>query len=239
MIAMPPALLEATAEDLDGQYVRDQDGVWRYRESLIAVPGAKDWYDTDGQSRIDAPELDLDPRVRSVAEAEAAYRHVRSLAFEEAEAVRRARNDAVRAALDDGVTYARVAQLTGLSRGRIGLLRDPRSASEPGGRGSDGGWVRSAAFYQRRLRRRPNIPAPELAAMTPRERAVTTAQAELERSVARYSVIVAPAFEQRAEAFREARAAGLSARNIAEICDLSVKRVNEILSGVDYGRARR
>jgi hypothetical protein len=38
---------------------------------------------------------------------------------------------------------------------------------------------------------------------------------------------------------RKQRAAGLSAREIAEICDLSAKRVNEILAGVDYRQTRR
>jgi hypothetical protein len=237
MIVIQPAELQITAEDVDGEYVRDQEGVWRYRASLIAVPGAKDWTDDDGRPRIDAPELDLDPRVQAVARAEAAYRHVRALVFDGAEAARRERNKVVRAALRDGITYARVAELTGLSRGRIGLLRDEPSAalsSAP----REGGWVRSAAFYQRKLpRRRPRASRADLDAMEPRERSVAAAQAELERRIAHYSATVPTAFAQRAQALRDARAAGLSARQVAEICDLSPKRVNEIVAGSDYGRA--
>jgi hypothetical protein len=238
-IEIQPTELEITAEDVDGEYVRDQAGVWRYCTSLIAVPGAKDWTDEDGMPRIDAPELDLDPRVQAVARSEATYRHVRALAFDGAEAARRDRNDVVRAALRDGITYARIAELTGLSRGRIGLLRDEPSvdrSSPP----REGGWVRSAAFYQRKLpRRRPRASHAELDAMEPRERAVAMAQAELERRIAHYSATVPTVFEQRAQALRDARAAGLVARQVAEICDLSPKRVNEIVAGCDYGRPRK
>jgi hypothetical protein len=239
MVAISLTDLRCTAEDVDGKFVRDGEGVWRYRESLVPVPGAKDWIDDAGRLRIDAPELDFDRRVTAVACAEAAYRHVRALAFDGAEAARRERNDVVRKGLRAGMTYSRVAELTGLSRGRIGLLRD-EPADGPAKTPSEGGWVRSAAFYQRRLaRRRPQMPIADLDGMDPRERAIVVAQAELERRIAQYSATVPQAFEQRAQALREARAAGLTAREVAEICDLSPKRVNEIVAGSDYGRAKK
>jgi|GEM_PF-3607554 len=237
VIVLRRAELRGTAEDLDGRYVRDQHAVWRYSDSLVPVPGATDWVDVDGRLRIDAPELDLDPRVKAVALAEAEYRHVRGLAYDEAETARTARNDAVRTALGQGISYGRIAELTGLSRGRIGLLRDlpAENAGAP-----DGGWVRSAAFYQRKLpRRRPQLSERELAEIDPLERAIVTAQGELDLRIQHYSAQVPRAYEQRARALREARRAGLSARQVAEICDLSAKRVNEIVAGEDYGRPRR
>jgi hypothetical protein len=52
-------------------------------------------------------------------ECEASYQRA-SLCAEEA---RQARNAAVRAALAEGWTHAKISEATGLSRGRIGQLR--------------------------------------------------------------------------------------------------------------------
>jgi CRP-like cAMP-binding protein len=50
--------------------------------------------------------------------AEARYQR----AFRRAEEAREARNAAVRSALDVGWTHARIAEVTGLTRGRIGQI---------------------------------------------------------------------------------------------------------------------
>lgn len=50
--------------------------------------------------------------------AEARYQR----AFRRAEEAREARNAAVRAALDAGWTHARIAEATGLTRGRVGQI---------------------------------------------------------------------------------------------------------------------
>jgi hypothetical protein len=52
--------------------------------------------------------------------AEAAYR----AASEKAERLRAIRNETVRDALRGGMTHQQIADATGLSRGRIGQLRD-------------------------------------------------------------------------------------------------------------------
>lgn len=50
--------------------------------------------------------------------AEARYQR----AFRRSEAEREARNAAVRTALDEGWTHARIAEATGLTRGRVGQI---------------------------------------------------------------------------------------------------------------------
>jgi hypothetical protein len=53
---------------------------------------------------------------------EARYRR----AFRRSEELREARNAAVRAALAEGWTHARIAEATGLTRGRIGQIATAR-----------------------------------------------------------------------------------------------------------------
>lgn len=59
--------------------------------------------------------------VKELKKAEAAYR----AAFSRAEAKREARNAAVRAALAEGWTHARISEATGLTRGRINQIANP------------------------------------------------------------------------------------------------------------------
>lgn len=57
---------------------------------------------------------------RQLEKAEAAYR----AASARAETLREARNAAVRQALADGWTHARIADATGLTRGRINQIKE-------------------------------------------------------------------------------------------------------------------
>lgn len=59
--------------------------------------------------------------VDELRKAEARYRRASS----RAEEAREARNEAVRKALADGWTHARIAEATGLTRGRINQIANP------------------------------------------------------------------------------------------------------------------
>lgn len=57
--------------------------------------------------------------------AEARYQR----ASRRAEEAREARNEAIQGAVAGGLTHARVAEITGLTRGRIGQIAEPRTTT--------------------------------------------------------------------------------------------------------------
>lgn len=65
--------------------------------------------------------------------AEARYQR----AFRRAEEAREARNAAVRSALAEGWTHARISEATGLTRGRIGQIAQATMGREVGRIGTD------------------------------------------------------------------------------------------------------
>ena len=68
----------------------------------------------------DSPTTAGGMRDDDLLKADRAYRR----AAERAETLREARNALVRQALSEGWTHAKIAEVTGLSRGRISQLRD-------------------------------------------------------------------------------------------------------------------
>jgi transcriptional regulator with XRE-family HTH domain len=71
--------------------------------------------------------------VAALHNAELAYRS----AAKRAETLRAKRNGLVTIALAEGWTHARIAEATGLTRGRVGQLAQSNSAPNPRRRGAD------------------------------------------------------------------------------------------------------
>ena len=159
----------------DGRYVRDDDGVWRYADSGVEVPGARDmtisdhnlevrgdevlvpralaerepelaWcldsgkrhaWDAEGIIRVPlaewdrhaaeplgmwAPELAEDPQTRELALAEREYRHERARLEAALEQAKRRRDEAIRRAAEDGMSYRAIAHALGLSHQRVAQI---------------------------------------------------------------------------------------------------------------------